>query len=134
MQSLLKVNWKSIKAWAAYEFAPAYKLLAPHFAKAAEWLAVQKKRRFDPVLVPSRFPEQQTVLGKPVNWDNARDGVCGGLPVFRNGHTFISCWRGSLWARILFLWTGKLWLGVVSEGQPPVWIDTREKMFHKLPE
>lgn len=43
------------------------------------------------------------------------------LPVFTNEEQCISCWQLSIWERLQLLFSGKLWLQVLSGStQPPV--------------
>ncbi len=79
---------------------------------------------------PIRFKESTTTLGRP---RSMTDEECGSLPVFRDDHRFVSCWKGDWKERLKFLFTGKVWLGVVTQGQqPPVW-NTVHKPFDKGP-
>lgn len=57
---------------------------------------------------------------KPINFKES-NGKHQGIPTlkFRTAHgEVISCWKGSLWERVKFLFTGKLWLAVISNNQP----------------
>ena len=78
----------------------------------------------------SNFKESNTILGKP---SSMTDEECGSLPVhFDNTSTppqYISCWIGNWRERLKFLFTGKIWLGVLSyQSQPPVYL-TIDKPF-----
>jgi len=69
---------------------------------------------------PIEFPEQTKVLNKP---DSMTDAECSSMAVHCDGKTCISCWKGGLWDRVKFLFTGKMWLYVLSgQTQPPVCI------------
>lgn len=68
---------------------------------------------------PISFKEQNKVLKKP---QDMTDEECGSLPVYNYEHQWISCWKGTWKDRLIFLFTGKVWLGVLSwNNQPPVW-------------
>jgi len=67
---------------------------------------------------PISFPEQTQVLKKP---SSMTDEECTPLPVYNDGKNSISCWRGGFRDRLRFLFTGKMWLWVISgSSQPPV--------------
>ena len=67
---------------------------------------------------PIQFPEANTQLIPP---DGVSADQCGNLPVHRTGEFVISCWRGTFRERLQFLFTGRLWLWVMSKTtQPPV--------------
>lgn len=68
---------------------------------------------------PVEFVGQNGVLGPP---KGMTDEECGSLPILQNGDTIVSCWKIPFWQRIKLLWTGVVWLGVLSRGMPPVWI------------
>lgn len=62
-------------------------------------------------LKPLNFPENNIVLG----------GVnCKEFPAFKNEQEIISLWKANIWARLYFLFTGKIYLSVGSEKHPPV--------------
>jgi hypothetical protein len=43
------------------------------------------------------------------------------LPIWTNGEQCVSCWKMSLWERIVALFVGRVWLAVLSGyRQPPV--------------
>ena len=69
---------------------------------------------------PINFKEQNRVLTKP---SNMTDEECSSLHIFTDHNQCISCWEGTLKDRLLFLVTGKIWLGIISgETQPPVYL------------
>lgn len=86
---------------------------------------------------PAPFPEQESVLGAPKGWREEVHGKCDGLPVRvmeENGcRVFLSCWRARFYDRLRFLVTGKLWLRVVSAGQPPVSVCIGGEYFVRMP-
>lgn len=76
---------------------------------------------------PSAFREANRNLTPPADWDRDKDGDCGDLPTFTDGHTCISRWRLSWRERLTVLLSGAVWLGVLSgHTQPPVWIAARK--------
>lgn len=62
-------------------------------------------------MTPIEFPEHNAVLAK----DQPQYLP---LPVFRDDEQVISCWRPSLWERLVLLFTGKLWLRQLTFGYP----------------
>ena len=74
---------------------------------------------------PIEFPQQEITLRKP---DTMTHAECGSLPIYRTaGGCCISCWQASLWDRLKFLFTGKLWVWVVSgRTQPPIYLGIEE--------
>lgn len=72
----------------------------------------------------TQFKESNLLLGKP---SSMTDEECGSLHVHHDKNSrppqYISCWTGSWKERLRFLFTGKIWLGVLSyESQPPVYL------------
>lgn len=66
----------------------------------------------------TNFKQANQTLARPANMT---DEECGSLEVYTDGEQCVSCWRGSLIERIVFLLTGEIWLWVHSgETQPPV--------------
>lgn len=69
---------------------------------------------------PIEFKESNIYLSKP---SNMTEEECGSLRIFTDGKQCISCWRGDWKDRLKFLFTGKVWLKVVSgNNQPPVYV------------
>jgi len=66
-------------------------------------------------------------LGKPQNWDDAKHGPCGGLPVCAFTEDglpqFYSWWRTTWRERLLILCGRPLRLGLTSRAHPPVSLD-----------
>lgn len=50
------------------------------------------------------------------------DGVQD-LHVFDDGEVFYSCWAVPFWQRFRVLFTGLVWLGIMSRSHPPVRVD-----------
>jgi hypothetical protein len=74
---------------------------------------------------PIEFKGSTETLPSPA----ALYGETGSLPIVRlesAGHVplVMSCWRLSLRDRLRALWTGRIWLGVLSDNPPPVSIST----------
>ena len=70
---------------------------------------------------PIEFKQQTIVLQKP---SSMSDEECSPLAIHQteNGEC-ISCWTATLKERIKFLFTGRIWLWVVSgRAQPPVYV------------
>jgi len=77
---------------------------------------------------PINFPQSTNVLQKP---SEMTDKECLPLPVWNDGKQCISCWKPSFIERVKILFTGKVWLGVMSgTTQPPVFI-SGENVFEK---
>lgn len=72
---------------------------------------------------PIQFEEVTMFFTRP---DNMTDEKCKSLPVYTEPGVddIISCWKLSWKERIQILFTGKMWLGVMSLGHPPVWLST----------
>jgi len=70
---------------------------------------------------PIPFPEQTKILAKP---DSMTDEQCSAMPVWNgDGNTCISCWQGGWRERLRFLFTGRMYAGVLSgQTQPPIWL------------
>jgi hypothetical protein len=76
---------------------------------------------------PIDFPESNKVLTKP---ESMTDEECSPLHVFNDGSNNISCWSANLKERLVFLFTGKMWLNVLSgHTQPPVWLCCDQRPF-----
>lgn len=43
------------------------------------------------------------------------------LPVYRDKHQYISCWRLTWWERIEALVTGRIWIYVLGQAHPPIY-------------
>lgn len=72
---------------------------------------------------PIEFKEQTKVLSKP---KSMTDEECSSMAIWNDGEKCISCWKASLKERIRFLFTGKMWLWVLSGvTQPPVLVDVQ---------
>ena len=70
---------------------------------------------------PIDFPESTKVLQKPAEMN---DQECRPLPVWGDGKQIVSKWKANFKERIMILFTGNVWLGVLSGNtQPPVWVD-----------
>ncbi len=82
------------------------------------------------IMKPINFKESNEVLHKP---SNMTDKECGSLHIYSDGKQCISCWKANWVERLKFLFTGKVWLGVMNGfTQPPVW-NTINKPFEKEP-
>lgn len=75
---------------------------------------------------PIDFPQSTKVLQKP---EQMLDSECKPLPIWSDGKECVSCWRPTFKERLRILFTGKVWLSVLTPfTQPPVYI-TGEKFF-----
>lgn len=72
-------------------------------------------------LAPESFPLANVTFGKPANWDEDRDGSCGGLPAcILGGSEIVSCWKAPWYSRVAFLFHGRIWCHIYSSTQPPM--------------
>jgi len=68
---------------------------------------------------PVQFKGQSTVLRKPADMS---DEECAPLPILRLGGSCISCWEMDWRERVKALFTGRIWVGVLSGlTQPPIY-------------
>lgn len=78
---------------------------------------------------PKKFKEYNTELTKPRGTTKEQ---CQSLFVHRDGVQCISLWKLSFRDHLRILWTGKIWLGVLSgRTQYPVWLDTNKPEFNQ---
>lgn len=61
-----------------------------------------------------------------VNRVYVADG-CGDLPVHKAGNLIVSCWKLSLEEIAEVMTTGRVYLGVYADRQPPVFLSVSEK-------
>jgi hypothetical protein len=77
---------------------------------------------------PIEFKEATVELKKPASMT---DEECGSLFIYQSEQgECISLWTVPFWKRVMFLFHGRLWLGVLSgKTQPPVWLDMTKTIF-----
>ena len=75
---------------------------------------------------PIEFREQNVVYRKP---DSMTDEECSSLPICKVDDMLISCWKLSWRERLRALFFGKVWLGVLGHGHPPVWLECSRTGF-----
>jgi len=69
---------------------------------------------------PIEFEGQTVILQKP---SNMTDEECSPLPILRLDGTCISCWRMTWKERLKALFTGCVWMGILSgHTQPPCYV------------
>jgi hypothetical protein len=69
---------------------------------------------------PIDFPQSTKVLQKP---SSMTEKECSLLPVWSDGEKCVSCWKPSFIERLKILFTGKVWIGVLSGNtQPPIFV------------
>lgn len=79
---------------------------------------------------PIDFSQSTKVLQRP---STMAESECQSLPVWNDGKQCVSCWKATFKERVKILFTGKVWLGVLSgKTQPPVFV-TGENVFEKTP-
>lgn len=71
---------------------------------------------------PIEFPEQTKILQKP---KDMTDEECQPMAVWSDGKQCISCWVGNWKERLKFLFSGRIYLSVITgmSTQPPVWVN-----------
>lgn len=65
------------------------------------------------------FKEQNMTFTKP---ENMTDEECGSLPAYRGEGQIISCWKVTPEDLERIKEAGVIWLHIVGNGQPPVYI------------
>jgi hypothetical protein len=78
---------------------------------------------------PIQFKGHTIILQKPPNMTKEE---CGELAILQINDECISCWRMSFWERIKNLFTGKVWIGILSgTTQPPIYLTTKQPFKHE---
>lgn len=78
---------------------------------------------------PIKFNQANKNLLKP---NSMTDDECSSLWVYTDGNQCISCWKMNWKQRINALFSGKVWLCVMSGcTQPPVWVDCCKTVFEE---
>ena len=73
---------------------------------------------------PIDFVQSTKVLQRP---STMAESECQSLPVWNDGKQCVSCWKATFKERLKILFTGKVWLGVLSgKTQPPVFVSGEE--------
>ena len=72
---------------------------------------------------PVEFPESNKVFHKP---DNMSEDECGSLHVHQKSGVIVSCWELSPEELKIVNETKKVWLGVLGQGHPPVFLSGTE--------
>ncbi|MBR4115650.1 MAG: hypothetical protein IKK40_06530 [Bacteroidales bacterium] len=79
---------------------------------------------------PIDFSQSTKVLQRP---STMAESECQSLPVWNDGKQCVSCWKATFKERLKILFTGKVWLGVLSgKTQPPVFV-SGEEVFENPP-
>ncbi len=69
---------------------------------------------------PIDFPQSTKVLQRPLSMT---EDECASLHVWSDGKQCVSCWKPSFIERVKIMFTGKVYLGVLSgKTQPPVFM------------
>ena len=79
---------------------------------------------------PSEFPQQNRVFTAPATMTSDE---CGTLPAFSDGQQHISCWVLTEEEVAEVRATGRVWLAVAGQGQPPVWIAGQNPFGERAP-
>lgn len=78
---------------------------------------------------PIKFNQANKNLLKP---NSMTDDECSSLWVYTDRNQCISCWKMNWKQRINALFSGKVWLSVMSGcTQPPVWVDCCKTVFEE---
>ena len=75
---------------------------------------------------PITKPHTTRILFAPRDWDESKNGACGGLPVTDRDGFMYSYWKTSLKDRLTILFGRPIRLAVVGCGHPGVALDTNE--------
>jgi hypothetical protein len=75
---------------------------------------------------PIKFPEANAVLRPPYGRPDIKN-----LVVLKADGQALSCWKMSPWERIKALIFGKVWLSVLGDHHPPVWLICDKDAFEK---
>jgi hypothetical protein len=59
---------------------------------------------------------------------------CEELPAYQDDHQIISCWEMTFEDKIHALFFGKIWLAVVGDAHPPVWLAATRTVFISDPD
>jgi len=79
---------------------------------------------------PAKFKQSNKTLLKP---EGMSEEECGSLPVYTDGKECISLWRMTWRERLSALFSGKVWLFVVSgQTQPPVSLLAERDIFKEV--
>jgi len=54
---------------------------------------------------------------------------CADLPCYRGKGIAVSCWKFSLFDRVRFILTGRIWLTLLMDGHPPVALTAAKSPF-----
>ena len=76
-------------------------------------------------------------LGAPKDWDPAKDGVCGGLPIRDEPHSpgvnrMVSAWLPTMEEIALMVAGAPIYLSVLGTPHPPVWFSSASRRRRKL--
>jgi hypothetical protein len=75
---------------------------------------------------PHKFPQAFRTLKMPAGHEGHD------LPTWTDGKEVLSCWRAGWRERLIFLFTGRVWLWVMSGAtQPPVCVTVEEPAWTK---
>ena len=71
---------------------------------------------------PAKFKEANHNWIKP---ESMAEDECGSLPAFIDPEQpiSISCWKMTWKERLKVLFTGRVWIGILTNRQPPIWIN-----------
>jgi hypothetical protein len=70
---------------------------------------------------PVKFKEQNINFTAP---QGMTEEECGTLPVHIHDNGIVSCWKMNIRERIKAIFTGVIWMNVMSKNQPPIWLGT----------
>jgi hypothetical protein len=77
-------------------------------------------------MVPVKFPGSTTEFRRP---NGMTEEQCASLPALKSYDeegfpVIVSCFKPSFKERLQLLFGGSVWLGILGNSQPPVWIVT----------
>ncbi len=76
-------------------------------------------------LTPVDFKGANASMTKPEDWE---EGSCNALPCYREQGIFLSCWRMGFLARVIALFTGKVYVKIIGSGHPVIGMEVSRKV------
>jgi len=75
---------------------------------------------------PIDFETSNTVFrgGRGDDFGLEAGDVVADLPAWKSRRLVVTCWHMGVWERLLFLFTGRVWVHVLGSGMPPIALST----------
>lgn len=77
-------------------------------------------------MTPITFPEANQIFKKP---ESMTDEQCVPLAVHNDGTQIVSCWEMSAEEKLQALFFGRLWISVIGQSLPPMWMRIDKTVF-----